>query len=232
MAKSNSEEKNPGAGHRQRLRSRFYNSGLSSLLDYEKLELLLTYAIPRKDVKPLAKLLLERFGSLAQVLDASREELAEVDGIGDHAAGMLRVIRELCNSYLEQKTLNADVVASPEAVINFARMKLGGAKRESFMVMYLNSQNHVLDYEISEGTVDRSVVYPRNLVESCFRLGAVAVIMLHNHPSGVCVPSNEDLHLTRSVQSTLKAVNIRLLDHLIVSSVSFYSLARHGILDE
>ena len=130
------EVTDPRKGHRQRLRERFCRGGLEGMLDYEKLELLLTYAIPRRDVKPLAKQRLARFGSLPAVLDASVKELCEQPGIGENAAVLLRLLRELMNDYLSRKSKDVDIVADSESAVNFARMKIGARRMESFLVLY------------------------------------------------------------------------------------------------
>ena len=217
-------------GHRQRLRERFKRTGFVGMHDYEKLELLLTYAIPRRDVKPVAKALLLKFESLPGVLDATLEELCQVPWVGENVALFLKCQRELCCAYLEQRMRSVDVRATPEAAADFARMKLGANRHETFMVIYLNPQAHVIDFACIEGAVDRAAVYPRNIVEECLRLKAVSVILIHNHPSGVCLPSNEDIAVTRAVEKTLNAMNIRLIDHLIVSPASLRSMARDGLL--
>ena len=223
------EVTDPRKGHRQRLRERFCRGGLEGMLDYEKLELLLTYAIPRCDVKPLAKQLLARFGSLPAVLDASVKELCEQPGIGENAAVLLRLLRELMNDYLSRKSKDVDIVADSESAVNFARMKIGARRNESFMVLYLNSQNHLLEYDINEGAVDRTAVYPRNVIHKALSLGAVSLVLIHNHPSGVCNPSNEDIELSILLRQIASDLDIRIVDHLIVSKTSFFSMNEHKL---
>jgi len=152
--------------------------------DYELLELLLTYAIPRKDVKPYAKDLIERFGSLSGVLDASRKELEEVLKIGPISSTLIRLIKELCGAYLGEKMKGKEVLSSPQAVLDFARMRLAGLPHEAFMVIFLNAKNRVLDHKIlQEGTVDRAIIYPRRIVEEALAHHAAGIIFVHNHPA-------------------------------------------------
>jgi len=218
-------------GHRERLRERFLRTGAKGLQDYELLELLLSYAIPRKDVKPQAKELLRRFGSLAGVLDAPLEEVQEVKGIGPRAAALLRLAKEMGEVYLGERMRGVDVLSSPSRVVDFCLFRLKGEGEEKFMVIYLNVKNEVMDYEvIQEGTVDRSVVYPRRVAEKALRRRAASVIVVHNHPSGHPDPSPEDRRITRELVEALRPLEIRLLDHIIVGKRGYFSFREKGIL--
>jgi len=218
-------------GHRERLRERFLRAGAKGLQDYELLELLLSYAIPRKDVKPQAKELLRRFGSLAAVLDAPLEEVQEVKGIGPRAATLLRLAKEMGEVYLGERMRGVDVLSSPSRVVDFCLFRLKGEGEEKFMVIYLNVKNEVMDYEvIQEGTVDRSVVYPRRVAEKALRRRAASVIVVHNHPSGHPDPSPEDGRITRELVEALRPLEIRLLDHIIVGKRGYFSFREKGIL--
>lgn len=225
-----SEEKTttPGnSGHRARLRRRFLDHGLGTLHDHEALELLLTFAIPRRDVKVLAKTLIARFGSFERVFDATEYELSAVPGVGENAAALVLLCKGICAKYLEQKVKEEPVeLASPEAVVNFIRMKIGGNPKESMMVIFLNARKFLLGYHILPGTVDRTVVYRREILERCFQYKATAVILAHNHPSGICEPSPEDISLTRKIHAALASTDIELVDHLIVSPALYRSM-RH-----
>lgn len=212
------------AGHRRRLRERFLRAGLVGLQDYEALELLLMFAIPRRDVKPLAKLLLERYGSVEKVLDAPPAEQLEIDGIGPHAATLIVLLKQLCTEYLEQKARSVDVLDSTGRVVDFLRMKLGGGRKETFMVLFLNTQNHLITYETYPGTVDRAPVYAREIAERALLARASGVIAAHNHPSGVCDPSPDDIRLTRSLAAALSPLGISLFDHIIVTPTAYRSL--------
>jgi len=217
-------------GHRARLRKKFLSGGLNALHDYEALEMLLTFVIPRRDVKPIAKALLVHFKELHAVFDASAEELQKVKGIGENTAVMFVFLRELCNGYLESKAFETDFVNSPESVIDYARMKVGGEKNEFFMVLYLNTKNHVINYDCQEGTIDRAAVYPRNILRRCLDVHAAAVILVHNHPSGLCEPSLADRRLTDSIKKVVETVEIKLLDHIVVSKTGHRSFAELKIL--
>jgi DNA repair protein RadC len=217
--------------HRKRLRERFQRGGAEGLHNYELLELLLTYAIPRVDVKPPAKSLLKRFKTLGGVLDASQAELESVRGLGGSSAVLIRLVKELLGSYLEEQIQHREVLSSPEAVRDFARMKLAGLPHEAFMVIFLDVKNHVIDHEVlHEGTVDRAVVYPRRIIEAALAHHAAGLILSHNHPSGDPAPSQEDKRLTRSVVEAARTVEIRVLDHLIVGKAGHFSFHENQLL--
>ena len=217
--------------HRKRLRERFQKAGSGALHDYEILELLLTYAIPRKDVKPIAKELIKRFGTVAGVLDASHEELEGVADLGPSSATLIRLIKEMCGIYLAEKMQRRDALSSPRAVMDFARMKLAGLPHEAFMVIYLNVKNEVIEQEvINEGTLDRAVVYPRRIIESALARHAASLILVHNHPSGHTEPSEEDKRLTRAISDAARTLEIRVLDHIVVGRSGYYSFMENGIL--
>lgn len=217
-------------GHRARLRKKFLSGGLAALHDYEALEMLLTFVIPRRDVKPIAKALLLHFKELHAVFDASPEELQKIKGVGENAAVLFVFLRELCNGYLESKAFETDFVHTPASVIDYARMKVGGEHNEYFMVLYLNTKNHVIDYDCQEGTINRAAVYPRNILRRSLELHAAGVILVHNHPSGLCEPSPADCRLTDSIKKAVETVEIKLLDHIIVSKAGYRSFQKMKIL--
>lgn len=225
------EEKPRYLGHRERLRRRFRQAGIEGMHDYEILELLLTYAIPRRDVKPLAKELLRRFGSLSGVLDASFEELEAVPELGPASATLIRLVKETCSAYLAEEMQRRDFLTSPQAVVDFARAKLAGRPNEAFMVVYLNTKNGVIAHEVlHEGTVDRSVVYPRRVVERALAHHASGLVLIHNHPSGDPQPSPEDKHITQAVVAAARTVDLRVLDHVIVGKDSYFSFMEGCLL--
>jgi DNA repair protein RadC len=218
-------------GHRERLREKFQKAGAEGLHDYELLELLLTYAIPRKDVKEPAKMLIQRFGGLAGVLDANPKELEEIKGLGRNSATLIRLVKDLCGAYLAEQMRHKDVLSSSQAVVDFARVKLASLPHEAFMVIYLNTKNEVIEHEIiHEGTVDRAVVYPRKIIESALTHHAVGLILVHNHPSGHPEPSEEDKRLTRAVIEAARTVDIRVLDHIVVGRDSYVSFSEYRLL--
>src|SRR5215831_4813366 len=217
--------------HRKRLRERFLNAGVEALHDYESVELLLTYAIPRLDVKPVAKALMKRFGSLNALLDASQDELESVRGVGSASAILIRLVKQFFAAYLEERLDGKDVLSSPSAVVDFARVKLAGLPHEAFMVIYLNVKNRVIDHDVlQEGTVDRAIVYPRQIVKAALTHKAAGLILSHDHPSGDPEPSQEDKHLTRSVIGAARTIDIRVLDHIIVGKNGYFSFQENRML--
>ncbi|MGB9628048.1 MAG: RadC family protein [Thermodesulfobacteriota bacterium] len=218
-------------GHRKRLRERFRKGGPQGFHDYELLELLLTYGIPRRDVKPIAKKLIKQFGSLSGVLDATPKELEEVSGVGPISATLIKMVKEICSAYLEERMKDRDVLSSPQAVVNFVRMKLSGLPYEVFMVIYLNTKNEVLHYEIiQEGTVDRAVVFPRRIIEKAISHHASGLILVHNHPSGHHQPSEEDKNLTKNILGAAQTLDLRVLDHIVVGKDGHFSFMENQLL--
>lgn len=218
-------------GHRERLRKKYQSVGVDSLHDYELIELLLTFAIPRKDVKPIAKLLLNNFKTIGGILDASPEELGMVKGLSINSATLFGLVKDLNAEYLACRLAKEDVIESPDDVRDFARVKLAGRSDEAFLVIFLNAANQVNNHEvINEGTVDQAVVYPRNIVKKAIAHNASGVIIVHNHPSGKCKPSDHDLKLTQTVREAVRTIDVRLVDHLIVGSSGCFSFVDEGLL--
>jgi DNA repair protein RadC len=232
-AKGNRQPKPDYLGHRQRLRERFQKGGAEGFHDYELLELLLTYAIPRIDVKPIAKRLMERFGSLSGVLDATPQEIEEAAKVKPISSTLICLVKETCGAYLAEKMRDREVLSSPRAVLDFAKMRLAGLPHESFMVIFLNAKNKVLDQKIiHEGTVNRAVIYPRRIIEEALAHHAAGLILVHNHPSGQSDPSAEDRQLTRALVEATRTLDLRVLDHLIVGKDSYFSFAEGGLLPD
>ncbi len=219
--------------HRKRLRERFIRNGLEGFADYEVIELLLTLAVPRLDVKEPAKALIARFSNLREILDAPLEELQAIRGIGKVTPVALRIIRETASLYLQQAAEKHDSFADPEALFLFWRMKIGPLPNEVFQVGYLDSGFHLVRDGIEtleEGTIDKATVYPRRVIEAALRRGAAAVVFAHNHPNGNIHPTEQDKLLTRALVLAATAVQLRVLDHLIVSSESVFSFRKEGLL--
>jgi DNA repair protein RadC len=217
--------------HRKRLRARFQKSDGEGFHDYELLELLLTYAVPRMDVKPVAKELIKRLGGLAAVMDASHSELSAVAGMGPVSATLIRAVKETLGAYMAERIRKRDALSSPAAVVEFARVKLGGLPHEAFMVVYLNIKNEVIEHEIlHEGTLDRAIVYPRKVVESALIHHAASLILIHNHPSGHPEPSQDDKRLTLSIVEAARTLEIRIVDHIIVGRESHFSFIENNLL--
>ena len=220
-------------GHRQRLRERFVRSGIEGFNDYEVVELLLTLAIPRSDVKQPAKALIARFGNLRGILDAPLEALQAVDGIGVVAPVALRVIRAAAAMYLQQAAEGAESLADPDRLSAFWRMRIGALRDEVFEVAFLDGGCRLLRDgvdRLEEGTVDRATVYPRRVIESALKRGAAALVLAHNHPNGHVQPSEKDQTLTRVIVLAADTVGLKVLDHLIVSPDEVFSFRKAGLL--
>jgi DNA repair protein RadC len=220
-------------GHRQRLREKFLKNGLAGFADYEVVELLLTLAVPRSDVKEPAKALIARFGNLRGILDAPIEELQKIKGIGNVTPVALRIIRETANLYLQQSAEHRDSFTDPDALSRFWRAKIGALPNEVFQVGYLDSAYRLLRdgvETLEEGTIDRAAVYPRRVVEAALRRSAAALVFAHNHPNGNVQPSDQDKVLTRALVLAAQTVQIKVLDHLIVSPDCVFSFRKEGLL--
>jgi DNA repair protein RadC len=218
-------------GHRARLRSRFLQGGAAALQDYELLELLLTFAIPYSDVKPLAKDLIAHFGSFGQVLDASPEALVEFLGLKEYSACLINLVKACHEVYLKEEAMKRQRILSLDVLVDYCRTTIGGLKDEQFRVLYLNSQNEIIAEEIlQEGTVNQTVVYPRKILELALKHKAAGLILVHNHPSGNPSPSASDNELTQTVVKASKALNLTVHDHLIISRHGYFSLAEHDML--
>ena len=220
-------------GHRKRLRDRFLKSGFAGFAEHECVELLLTLAIPRSDVKQQAKALLSRFGSFRGVLDAPFSELQSVDGIGEVAAISLKVIRDAATLYLQDSSEGELVLREPHRLSDFWRMQIGHLKHEVFAVAYLDSAYRLLRDGVEilqEGTIDRAAVYPRRVVEAALRRQSAAVVLAHNHPNGNLDPSEHDKLVTRAISLAAETISVRVVDHLIVSSSETFSFRKAGLL--
>jgi DNA repair protein RadC len=217
--------------HRVRLRKKYRTSGIDAFHDYEALELLLCYAIPRGDVKPPAKALLKTFGSIKGVIDADMSDLEKVRGIGPSSAVALKLLKDLCALYLKQQAMEKPQITCTSELVNYCKTALGGLKDEQFRVIYLDAQNRIIDDEsIQEGIVNQAVVYPRKVLENALKRKASAIILLHNHPSGNIRPSDADIRLTRTIQETARVLDILVHDHIIIGENRFFSFREEGIM--
>jgi len=220
-------------GHRERLRKRFLKTGVEGFSEHEILELVLTLAIPRKDVKIPAKQLLLRFGSLRAVFDATVPELKEISGLGEVAPVALKVIREVATLYLQKRAEETVVFDSPEALEQFWMSRLSGLRNEVFEVAYLDSGYRLLVngvVRLQEGTVNRTIVYPRRVLEGALQRGAAAVVLAHNHPNRKAEPSEEDKLITKALVQASHSLEVKVLDHLIVSVSGIFSFRKAGLL--
>jgi len=212
-------------GHRKRLRKRFRDSGRKALQDYEILEMLLAYAIPKKDTKPLAKKLIERFGTFHHVFDESLDELESISGIGEYAGTLIKLVKACMNQYLEPDNRAGKALSSPEAVLDYVRCEIGNEQTEYFMLLCLNAAGKIVHTEVmSKGTVNMAHVYPREIMKTALLKNASALILVHNHPSGSLNPSSHDENLTRSLTEASSHLGIAVHDHIIVTKDSAYSI--------
>ena len=221
-------------GHRRRLRERFLKSSLAGFAEHEVVEMILTLAIPLRDVKEPAKALLARFGNLRGVMDAPRSELQAVAGVGEIAATALRVIRAAATLYLQQASEDEpEVLSDPRRLSDFWRMRIGALKHEVFAVAYLDSAYRLLRdgvETLQEGTIDRAAVYPRRVAAAALRREAAAIVLAHNHPNGRLQPSEHDKLITRAIVLAAETVGLRVVDHLIVAAQDTFSFRQEGLL--
>jgi DNA repair protein RadC len=219
-------------GHRKRLREKFLKSGLSGFHDYEIVELLLSLGTPRKDCKEPAKEAIKRFQTLRGVLEAPAEELQQIDGIGAHSAFGIKLVQEVAREFLKAKILDKPFYKSSQEVFDYLYHAMRGLRKEVFKVMYLNSQNQIIDtVDLSEGTVNSSAVSPREVMEGALKNNAAALIFVHNHPSGAIEPSPNDKSLTRELVYTGRIMRIKVLDHIIIGDNRYYSFAGEGLIE-
>jgi DNA repair protein RadC len=217
-------------GHRERLRQRFREGGGSALADYELLELILFHAIPRRDVKPLAKALIDRFGSFGGVLGAAREAL-DGAGLGEVAIDLLKAAHEAAIRLTRETAKDRPVLGSWQHVLDYCRARLAHSAVEEFHLLFLDRKNGLIAAEPQQrGTVDHTPVYPREVVKRALELGASAIILVHNHPSGDPSPSRADIEMTREVQRAAAALGIAVHDHLIVGREGHASLKGLGLI--
>jgi DNA repair protein RadC len=218
-------------GHRERLRERLLEAGAAALQDHELLEFLLFGARPRGDTKPLAKALLKRFGGLAGVLGADKHALLGVTGMGEASAAMLMAVRAAAVRFLRAEVAERPVIGSWQALLDYLTAAAGFAEREEFHLLFLDRKNALIADEAQQhGTVDHTPVYPREVVKRALELGASALIMVHNHPSGDTTPSKADIEMTRMVQKALAAVGIALHDHVVIGRGRHSSFRTLGLM--
>ncbi|MCI5724667.1 MULTISPECIES: RadC family protein [Fusobacterium] len=220
-------------GHRKRIREKYLKSSIELFQDYEILELLLTYAIPRKDTKIEAKNLIKKFGTIENVLKAKEEELLKIEGIGKSTISFLKLMGELPSIFYKNKIRESEniLIKSKDNLIRFLREKIAFEKIEKFFVLYLSSSNELLAYEEkSSGTIDRSSIYPREIYKDVIKYNAKAIIIAHNHPSENLKPSRSDLDITKELAEGLKNFDALLLEHIIITKTSYFSFLEEGLI--
>ncbi|MEX0853213.1 MAG: DNA repair protein RadC [Bauldia sp.] len=219
---------NHSHGHRERLKARFRDAGPDAVADYEFLELILFQALPRRDVKPIAKALLARFGSFPEVLAAPQARLVEVDGVGEGVVHVLKLVQAAAQRFARDRVRHRPALDSWSAVIEYCRTAMAFEPIERFRILILDKKNALIADEVQQtGTVDHTPVYPREVVKRALELSATALILVHNHPSGDPTPSTADIQMTRSVIEVAKPLGIAVHDHIIVGRdghVSFKGL--------
>lgn len=218
-------------GHRARLRARFLEAGGEHLPDYELLELILFSARPRGDVKPLAKRLLKQFGSFDKVLYAEAHELAQVDEVGEAVIAALKTVRVSAQRLVKSELAEQPIIQSWSALLDYCKLAMGKSRVEEFRVLFLNNR-HVLmaDETMQRGTINHTPVYPREIVKRALELGAAAIILLHNHPSGDPTPSKADIDITAKIVEAAATVSITVHDHVIITDGGHYSFKSFGLL--
>ena len=218
-------------GHRERLRARFLKGGADAMPDYELLELTLFAALPRRDTKPLAKALLARFGSFAEVIAAPRARLMEVKGVGEAVANHLKIVEAAAQRLTRTKVMGRAALSSWSALLDYCTAAMARSQTEEFRVLFLDRKNMlVADEVLNRGTVDHAPVYPREIVKRALELNASALILVHNHPSGDPAPSKADIAMTREVASAAKALGIAIHDHLVIGRNGHASFKSLGLL--
>ncbi|HEY0106334.1 MAG TPA: DNA repair protein RadC [Rhizomicrobium sp.] len=218
-------------GHRERLRERFLEGGAGAMPDYELMELVLFAAIPRRDVKPLAKALIAHFGSFAEAIAAPRARLLEVDGIGEAVVAQLKIVEAAALRLSRTAMLNKPALSSWTALIDYCTAAMARNPNEEFRTLFLDRKNILIADEVqTKGTVDHTPVYPREIVKRALELGASAIILVHNHPSGDPTPSRADIDMTREVSAAAKALKIAVHDHLVIGRSGHASFKALGLL--
>lgn len=219
------------ADHRQRLRARFMQGGADAVPDYELLELVLFRAIPRRDVKPLARVLMDQFGDFNRVLSAPEARLREVSGVGDAVIVELKLIEAAAQRMARWKVLRRHVVSSWDALLDYCHTTMAHRETEQFRVLYLDRKNVLIgDEPQGKGTVDHVPVYPREVAKRALELNASALILVHNHPSGDPTPSQADIDMTQQIQAACTALGLTLHDHLIIGKSRELSFRTEGLL--
>lgn len=219
-------------GHRKRLRERYVKNGYGALQDYEIIELLLTFVKQRVDTKPLAKQLIKKYGTIEEILKADIKDLKETEGVGDITAVFLNFIGDIAACSFKDKAEKEKIsFRNKNQLISYLRNDIGFSKNEEFKVLFLNSVNEIIETEILfTGTIDKSAVYPRKILERALYHNARSIVFVHNHPSGNISPSEKDIELTEEMKKFFKIVDINVLDHIIITKNSHFSFLEEGII--
>lgn len=225
-------QKHKGEGHRGRLRNRFLQSGLDGFLDYEIIELLLTLGTPRKDCKQSAKEAIAKFKGLAGVLDATSEELQQIKGVGPSNILGIKLFQAVSGRYSKEKITPDNLLNSPQMIFEYLREKIGKEKKEHFTILCFDARNNLIADDVSVGTLNASLVHPREVFKKAILNNSSHVIVAHNHPSGDTTPSQDDIMTTKRLVEAGKIIGISVVDHIIVSHSSFSSLKNENIISD
>lgn len=224
-------ENEDSLGHRKRLREKFLKSGLMGFQDYEIIELLLSLGTPRHDCKPQAKEAIRRFKTLRGVLEASPEELQQISGVGPHSIFGIKFMQAVAREFLKEKSMEKPVCNSSQEIFDYFYHSMRDLKKELIKAVYLNSQNQIIEIQdLSQGTVDSSFLYPREVIEGAIKCHAVSIVIVHNHPSGNPEPSESDKDLTRNLVYAGAIMKIKILDHIIIGDNRLFSFAGEGLI--
>jgi DNA repair protein RadC len=231
MAESDKPTDDYGKGHRSRLRDRLLENGGDTLLDHELVEYLLALAIPRRDTKPLAKQLIQHFGSLPALFAADVESLTHQPGMGETSAAAIKIVQAAALRMLSEPVREQPILASWQSLLDYLRADMAHLTIERVRVLYLNSKNMLIRDEIaSEGSLDQAAIYVREIIRRSIDLGAAAIILVHNHPSGDSAPSRQDINMTREIADVGKRLGISVHDHVIVGKNGVSSMRSAGLI--
>lgn len=220
-----------GAGHRARLRERLARGGGEALLDHELIEYLLALAIPRRDTKPLAKLLLAEFGGIGGLLSADWEALARVPGMGETSIAAVKIAQASALRLLKAKVKDQPVLASWQALLDYLRADMAWLTVERVRVLHLNARNMLIrDEHMGDGSIDQAAIYTREVIRRAIDLGSAALVLVHNHPSGSPQPSRQDIEITRQISEAGKPLGLTVHDHIIIGSEGFASMRSMGLM--
>ncbi len=231
MVDTTKKEKPHYAGHRERLRERFLKGGADALQDYELLELILFMAIPRRDVKPLAKTLIKSFGSLPALFRADTKTLLSYPGVTENVATAILSVGSAALYLVKADVMNRPILSSWARVMEYCYAAMAHEKREQFRLLFLNKKNELIADEVQQtGTIDHTPVYPREIIKRALEHGASALILLHNHPSGDPTPSEDDLKMTKEIIDAGRTFSITVHDHVIIGRKGLFSMRNKGLI--
>ncbi len=218
-------------GHRERLKQKFLQTGFTGFHGYEIIELILFYAIPRRDVKPLAKLLLKTFGTIENIFVASQKEIMAIKGCGETVYFTLKLFAQTSLVISREQLNQAPLLAKWTELSNYLRLKMGYLTHEEFHILFLNAKSYLIsDMKIFRGTVDKAAIYPREILKHALECGAVSMILAHNHPSGDATPSHDDIQITYNIIQAAQLMNITVIDHIIVGKYDIKSFRNLNLL--